>query len=126
MSTAYKGDKRNIISRFHAKRAHGIHVAKSESMGNEAEKLITVVKEYTAPAPQRVNDDDKLRHANVDLAYLRAELKRMKSRNARLESEIQSEIKMLTAALSGEQETYDQVKRRISRLKGALEYPGHQ
>jgi hypothetical protein len=96
-------------------------------MQRDANDIVVIVKDYSVPrANPQATTDDKLRQANVDVAYLCAKLKQLESRNARLENEIQSEVKMLTAALDGEQETYDQVKRRISRLKGSLEYPGHE
>jgi hypothetical protein len=91
------------------------------------EETVALIKEYSVPEIcHRQTTNDKLRHATIDLGLLRAELKRIKSRCARLENEIEAEVKMLIAALDGEQETYDQVKRRISRLKGSLEYPGHE
>lgn len=106
--------------------AQGFKVAIDGRMQQEATKLVRVIKDYSVfqPNPQST-DSDKLRHANVDIGYLRGELSRLESRCERLQREIESEAKMLAAALKGEQETYDQVKRRISRLKGALDYPGH-
>lgn len=84
---------------------------------------VPLVKQYTVP---NTKDSSQDKDETVTLKFLTSQVKQLKSRNARLEMEIESAIKMLTAALNGEQETYDQVKRRISRLKGALEYPGHE
>lgn len=57
---------------------------------------------------------------------LREKLAEANDRARRLKEEIKSEIEMLTAALEEEkEETIDQVKRRISRLRGALDYRGH-
>ena len=101
--------------------------AKSVQPKTDDEKTVVLIKEYSTPEIcHRQTTDDKLRHATIDLGLLRAELKRIKSRCARLENEIEAEVKMLIAALGGEQETYDQVKRRISRLSGSLKYPGHE
>src|SRR5690348_11787492 len=119
-------DPKKLSDVTRATDAHGCNVAKPETMDLENE-AVALIKQYSVPQTAQPHDsDDTLRHAKVDIGFLRSELKRIKSRCARLENEIQSEVKMLTAALNGEQETYDQVKRRISRLKGSLEYPGHE
>lgn len=73
----------------------------------------------TKPTP-----DDIVQGLQAGVASLKAQNSSLKDRLRRLESEIQSEVKMLTAAMEGKQETFDQVRRRISRLKGSLEYPG--
>ena len=107
-------------------RAQGSKVAVSECVHSEAKELVRIVKDYPLPEIQRKPDqNDKLRQISIDLSLLRDEIKHLKSRCARLENEIQSEVKMLTGALNDSQETREQVKRRISRLKGSLEYKGH-
>lgn len=86
---------------------------------------VLVVKEYPRPqfrTPTTKEDTD--RADRVELGFLRGDIKRHKDKIRRLEEEIMDEIKMLTAAMEGTAETYDQVKRRISRLKGALAYIG--
>ena len=92
------------------------------------EKTVVLIKEYSSPEIcHRQTTNDKLRHATIDLGLLHAELNRIKSRCARLENEIEAEVKMLTAALNdGYQESREQIKRRISRLTGSLKYPGHE
>jgi hypothetical protein len=62
---------------------------------------------------------------DVEIAQLRTELARQNDVVRRLREEIEDEIATWTYLLeTGNGETYDSVKRRISRLKGALKYPG--
>lgn len=91
-----------------------------------AEKTVPIVKQYDRPEfrtkPTRV---DLERSDRVELAYLRGQIAALKDKVRRLKEEIEDEVKMLNAALyDDKQETIGQVQRRISRLKGALEYRG--
>lgn len=113
-----------VITPLAANDAHGPPIATSDpsSMDDDA---IALIKEYALPNFVTANDaDDKKTVTRIDLAFIQRDLKLVKDRCARLEREIQDEIKMLTEALNGGKETRDQVKRRISRLAGALKYPG--
>lgn len=86
---------------------------------------VLVVKEYPRPefrTPTTKEDTD--RADRVELGFLRGDIKRHKDKIRRLEDELSDEIKMLTAAMDGVAETYDEVKRRISRLRGAIAYVG--
>lgn len=106
--------------------AHGLPIAKSASVTLE-EKLIAFVKDYTVPRPDTLKraENDTRRQISIDISYLRAENRRQKDRIKRLEYEIRDQINLMERAIEGHRETYDQVKRRISRLKGSLAYPGH-
>lgn len=91
-----------------------------------AEKTVPIVKQYDRPEfrtkPTRI---DKGRSDRVELAHLRGQIAALNDKVRRLKEDIQDEIRMLTAALyEDKQETIGQVQRRISRLKGALEYRG--
>jgi|SRR6185369_10949901 len=99
-------------------------IIRHKNVQSNTEDPVSIVKNYTLQSTTHSVGNNN-HESKVDIGFLRAEIRLLKSRNARLENEIKSEVKMLTAALDGEQETYDQVKRRISRLKGSLEYPGH-
>lgn len=114
-----------VITTLTANDTHGSHVAKSESSMDD-DDVVALIKEYAAPNFGSDDDgDDKIATVTrIDLAFLQRDLKLIKDRCARLERAIQDEIKMLTDALNGTQETREQVKRRISRLTGALKYPG--
>jgi hypothetical protein len=85
---------------------------------------VALIKQYTVPNTKDYVRDT-LQEKKIDVAFLRSELRRLQSKVKRLEHEIESEVTFITAALNGEQESWDQVKRRLSRLKGALEYKGH-
>jgi hypothetical protein len=94
----------------------------------KSEKRISIIKEYPRPAPKTLSyTDDKDRAKRVELQYLRSEVKRQKDKIRRLEREIIDEVQMLISVLNdGKQETYEQIKRRISRLKGSIEYLGRE
>jgi len=83
-------------------------------------KLVQLIKDYDVHVDEILID-----RPNVT-SLLKAENQRLKSRIKRLEMEIKDEIEMMANALQGKAETYDQVKRRLSRLKGSLKYPGHE
>lgn len=90
-------------------------------------KTVRLVKRYDRPvASSPPTREDQHREQTTELALLRERLAEAKDRERRLREEIKSEIEMLNAALEEEKdETIDQVRRRISRLRGSLEYPGH-
>ncbi len=125
MPATYKVNSENIISRSLSTPGKGSPLAQAGIMPNN-EDTVSIIKEYARPEfNQKRTPDDVIRQIKSGVADLRAENAALKDRIRRLEQEIQSEIKMLTAALSeNKQETVDQVRRRISRLKGSLEYPG--
>jgi len=85
-------------------------------------EFVQLIKDYDVHVSV---DEIPINYPNVT-SLLKAENQRLKSRIKRLELEIRDEIEMMINALQGKAETYDQVKRRLSRLKGSLKYPGHQ
>jgi hypothetical protein len=103
----------------------GAHVAKTPTVPAQRDS-VRLVKRYDR-APDRISlptltNGDSFK---VELDYLRGELKAANDRVRRLREEVTETVKMLTLALEDcREESPDQVKRRISRLKGALEYPG--
>ncbi len=125
MPATYKVNSENIISRSLSTTGKGSQVAQAQAMPTDDE-TVSIIKEYARPEfNQKRTPDDIIRQVKAGVADLRAENAALKDRVRRLSEEIQSEIKMLTAALAeSKQETVDQVRRRISRLKGSLEYPG--
>lgn len=69
--------------------------------------------------------DDKLALAEAEIASLERDIDKLKDKIRRLKEEVQDEIDIWTRLLATRQgEPIEAVKRRISRLKGALEYPG--
>jgi len=102
----------------------GFQIAKPVSMPDEA--TVRIVREYARPEFKTKPDkQDKKRIERTELAYLKDQVARLKDQVRRLSEEVESEIKMLTSALNDDkQESIGQVERRISRLKGALEYRG--
>lgn len=125
MPATYKVHPEKIIRHDLSTRGKGLQVAHAAVMPTDDE-TVAIVKEYPRPEfNQKRTPDDTIRQIKAGVADLRAENAGLKDRVRRLSEEIQGEIKMLTAALSeNKQETVDQVRRRISRLKGSLEYPG--
>lgn len=88
--------------------------------------LVSLVREYTRPEFRTKPNKIDLRRANtVELQYLRGQLTEQKDKIRRLREEIEDEIKMLAAVIEDDKkESIGNIKRRISRLKGALEYRG--
>lgn len=114
----------SVISPQLSTASPGPAVAKSEPMSDETP--VRIVKKYDRPVFRSKPSKEDVRRANrVELSYLQGQVKILNDRVRRLKEELRDELKMLTAALEqGTEETHDQVKRRISRLKGALEYQG--
>lgn len=102
---------------------HGSQVANSRPMPG---LKVRIVKQYDRPDFQtKPTPEDEERADRTELRFLREKLREQKDQIRRLKEEIKDEIKMLTAALEDDiQETIGQVQRRISRLKGSLEYRG--
>lgn len=105
---------------------HGLKLAQPAPVLDTDDTEVSVIKEYESP--KFINGptpDDVLRQARLLAAELKADNGALKDRIRRLEEQVNDEIKMWTQALQeGKKETVDQVKRRISRLKGSLEYLG--
>lgn len=89
-------------------------------------KTVQLVKKYDRPDfNTKPTLDDKRAKDRLELKMLRMDMNALKDQQRRLREEIEDCIKMLTLALEENRaETAEQVKRRISRLKGALEYRG--
>jgi hypothetical protein len=92
----------------------------------ESKQTVRIVKKYDRPDfNSKPNIEDETRADKTELSFLRAKLAEHKDQIRRLKEEIADEIKMLSAALyDDQQESMGQIERRISRLKGALEYRG--
>lgn len=61
----------------------------------------------------------------VELAQLRRDVARLEDRIRRLTEEVASEVAIVQAYIdTGRIESRDTTKRRLSRLRGALKYPG--
>jgi hypothetical protein len=107
---------------------HGLKLAPAAPVPETDDIEVTVIKEYEAP--QFLNEptaDDILRQERLQLAGLKADNAALRDRVRRLEEQVKDEINMWTLALTeGKKETQEQVRRRISRLKGSLEYRGRQ
>lgn len=106
----------------------GVKVASTAPVpAPDGQKTVRLVKRYDRPeASSLPRRDDLQREDTTELALLREKLAEANDRVRRLKQEVTSEIEMLTAALNEQkEETIDQVRRRISRLRGALEYRGH-
>jgi flagellar biosynthesis/type III secretory pathway protein FliH len=103
---------------------HGPPLAKPAAMPDE--KTVRLVKQYDRPDFRaKLNPNKTTLRSHVDLQVLHMEIAELKDQRRRLREEIESTIKMLTQAIEeGKEETVEQVKRRISRLKGSLEYRG--
>lgn len=125
MTAPYKVHREKIIRHDLSTTGKGPPIAEAGAMPDN-DGTVSIIKEYPRPEfNQKRTPDDVIRQVKSGIADLRAENAALKDRLRRLEQEIQSEITMLTAALSeSKQETVDQVRRRISRLRGSLEYPG--
>lgn len=61
----------------------------------------------------------------VELAQLKRDVARLEDRIRRLTEEVASEVAIVQAYIdTGKVESHDTMKRRLSRLRGALRYPG--
>lgn len=104
---------------------HGPELAKPAAM-RDGQKTVRLVKQYDRPEFRtKPTRDDTAARLKQDLKILRMELAELKDQRRRLHEEVNDTIKMLIAALEdGKEETETEIRRRISRLKGSLEYPG--
>jgi len=92
----------------------GIHPIKNYSREKVSAKVL--------PLPDK---DDIVRKLQTELGALRDKVSRHADQKRRLREEITEEIRIWTELLeSGKQVSYDFIKRRISGLKGSLDYPG--
>lgn len=91
-----------------------------------AEKTVRLVKQYDIPAARSLpTPDDRAAKDKLELKLLRMDVRALQDEKRRLREEIEDTIKMLTQALEeNKEETAEQVRRRISRLRGSLEYRG--
>lgn len=113
---------RDIIGRKLA--AGGPSLANPSGM-SDGERTVPLVKEYPHPEFRTKPPEDEPARLRLELKMLRMELTAIKDQRRRLREEIKDTITLLTEALEDDkQETVDQLRRRISRLKGSLEYPG--
>jgi hypothetical protein len=79
----------------------------------------------TAKVQQLPIKDDALRKALATIEQLRRDMSRQEDRQRRIREEIMTEIKIWIELLeTGKPLSYEYIKRRISGLKGSLEYPG--
>ena len=96
------------------KKAGGIHPIKNYSRERFARKIVEL--------PEK---DDLIRKLRTELGHLSDKVGRHADQQRRLREEITEEIRIWTELLENSQQvSYDYIKRRISALKGSLEYPG--
>jgi len=90
------------------------------------DELIEAIVEYALPAPKVPTTPEEIHRADTNyIGSLRDEIRCLNDRIRRFKEQINWEIAFWESALSeGKKETRDQVRRRISRLKGSLEYKG--
>jgi hypothetical protein len=89
-------------------------------------ELIEAIIEYVLPAPIVPITPEEIHRADTNyIGQMRDEIRCLNDRIRRLKEQVGWEIEFWESALNeGKKETRDQVKRRISRLKGSLEYKG--
>lgn len=125
----YKSASQNIISRSLStdrQPRHGILVAKPRAVLLKDDKAVVPVKQYPRPEfNTKPDSDDLLRQERVETQYLESEVKRLKDKIYRMEAMLEDELRMWRRGLDdGQWETIEAVQRRLSRLRGSIEYRG--
>jgi hypothetical protein len=91
---------------------------------------IVPVKQYGRPdldAAAAVKVDTSPPDLTLVVAELRTQNKRLRDKIARLERMLEDELRMWKRGLdSGEWETRETLRRRMSRIRGAVEYLGNE
>jgi hypothetical protein len=89
-------------------------------------RTVRLVKHYNRPDfNTRPRPGDIAAKLRLELKMLEMELRERNDQIRRFREEIEDMIKLLTAAVEEDkQETAEQIRRRVSRLKGSLEYKG--
>lgn len=122
----------HVISRKLSTGPHGPRVAQSRPVMDSSDHgsiVIPITDEAPriAVKPRRiVPKDDKVRRLTLECDQLRRDLSRLSDRIRRLYEEVEWEAKWWQQGLDKgfQRESIDSVKRRISRLRGALAYLG--
>ena len=104
----------------------GLQIAQNRRMSNP--EPVIPVKAYGRPDFQALEQpkvDASPPDLTVTVTQLRTENKRLLDKVARMEEMIQNELRYWKRGLEfGDWETREQLKRRMSRLRGAVEYIG--
>jgi hypothetical protein len=88
--------------------------------------ILIPVKQYLNALVTR-SEDRAARQEVSQIAELHVQILRLKDKISRMEDMIEDELKMWKRGIrDGDWETGEQVKRRMSRLNGALEYIGNE
>lgn len=98
-----------------------------EAYKNKQSEVVVAVSTFNQPvAPSRAPEEaDMVRELKNEIAFVKSEIRRLTDALRRQREMLQDEIDFLTNGLDRNQwESYDAVKRRISRLKGAVQYRG--
>ena len=108
------------------KPASGLQIARNRPMSKQ--QPVIPVKSYGRPdfqavEPRRVDAGPP--DLTLTVAELRTINKRLRDKIARMETMIEDELRFWKRGLNGgEWETREQLKRRMSRLRGVVEYIG--
>jgi hypothetical protein len=102
----------------------GKSLAKEPAMPDS--RTVRLVKHYDRPDfKTRPRPGDIAAKLRLELKIAEMELRQRHDQIRRFREEIEDMIKLLTAAVEEDkQETAEQLRRRISRLRGSLEYKG--
>ena len=108
---------------------HGPPVAKIEGVMSKSEQTLYPIAAFaprpSSALPRLPLKEDELRQLKLEIASLKAELSRQSDRHRRLRREIELEIEIWTELVqTGKGVKYGYARRRISQLKGSLEYRG--
>lgn len=113
----------NIIGRLINTDAQGFQVARHAPVIKEA---VIPVKLYARPEfNTKPTLDDEIRLHKTEIAVLQDQLKCLRDKIYKMEAMLRNELKMWKRGLlDGEWESPDTVKRRLSRIQGAIDYKG--
>ncbi len=90
-------------------------------------KAVVPVREYGRPDPTPVRPAAPAPDPSLQVAALVTENRRLRDKISRLESMIEDELRMWKRGLDGGGwESREQLRRRLSRLRGAVEYEGNE
>ena len=123
MTSSYKTASPEFISHIPATDAQGFQIARVERM---PDSTIIPVKLYARPefnTPPTIDDDIRL--YKLEIALLQDQVRCLRDKVYKMEAMLKNELKMWKRGLlDGEWESPDTVKRRLSRIQGAIDYKG--
>jgi hypothetical protein len=122
----YKSATAGIIRRLKSIDGTADDSTVDEAKEQDDNELLGAIVEYARPEPPAPPTPEDIHRANTNhISYMRDEIRTLNDRIRRLKEQIGWEIQFWESALNeGKKETREQVKRRVSRLKGSLEYLG--